>query len=204
MEIKNIAILIVIILAFNRVRLARQSATLKDKQEGETSNRWTYPLLSILYLFIILGSIIENFFFTESLNVIISSVGFIAYMTGIIGRNKAIRTLGQYWSTHIEIRNGQRIIQDGPYRYMRHPGYLSLIIESLSIPVMLNAYYSLLGVMLIYIPVIFGISKIEEKEMKKKIGNEFTTYKKRVGAFIPKNIFDCIMSSLGKRQNLKK
>ena len=167
MEIKNIAILIVIILAFNRVRLARQSATLKDKQEGETSNRWTYPLLSILYLFIILGSIIENFFFTESLNVIISSVGFIAYMTGIIGRNKAIRTLGQYWSTHIEIRNGQRIIQDGPYRYMRHPGYLSLIIESLSIPVMLNAYYSLLGVMLIYIPVIFGISKIEEKEMKK-------------------------------------
>ena len=204
MEIKNIAILIVIILAFNRVRLARQSATLKDKQEGETSNRWTYPLLSILYLFIILGSIIENFFFTESLNVIISSVGFIAYMTGIIGRNKAIRTLGQYWSTHIEIRNGQRIVQDGPYKYIRHPGYLSVIIEGLSIPGMLNAYFSLLGVIFIYTPAILVRAKLEDMEMEKKIGKEFTAYKKKVGAFIPKNLLNLAVFSLKRKDNSKK
>ena len=204
MEIKNIAILIVIILAFNRVRLARQSATFKDKQKGQTSKRWTYSMLSILYIGITLGSIIENFFLTKPLNVIISSVGFLAYVTGIIGRNNAIRTLGQYWSTHIEIRNGQRIVQDGLYKYIRHPGYLSLIIESLSIPLMLNAYYSLLGVILIYIPAVLIRAKLEDMEMVKKTGKEFTDYKEKVGAFIPKNIFDFIMPSISKKQNFKK
>lgn len=204
MEIKYIAILIVIILTLNRARLARQSATFKDKQKGETSKRWTYSMVSILYIVIILGSIIENYFFVKTLNLVIASLGLVVYVTGIIGRDKAIKTLGEYWSTHIEIRNGQRIVQDGPYKYIRHPGYLSLMVENIAITLMLNAYYTLIGVILIFIPVIFGISKLEDIAMEEKIGKEFTTYKKRVGAFIPKNIFDCIMPFVGKKPNLKK
>lgn len=204
MEVKYLAILIVIILTLNRARLARQSATFKEKQKGDISKRWTYSLLSILYLVIILGSMIESYFFVKTLNIIISSLGLVAYVTGIIGRNKAIKTLGEYWSTHIEIRNGQRIVQDGLYKYIRHPGYLSLIIESLSIPVMLNAYYCLLCATLVFIPAVLIRTKLEDIEMEKKFGKKFTAYKNLVGAFMPKNIFDCIMPSLGKRQNLKK
>ena len=204
METKYIAIFIVIMLTLNRVRLARQSATFKDKKKGEISNRWTYSMLSILYMVITLGSIIENFFLIKQLNVIISSVGFIAYVIGIIGRNKAIRTLGKYWSTHIEIRNGQRIVQDGPYKYIRHPGYLSVIIEGLSIPGMLNAYFSLLGVIFIYTPAILVRAKLEDMEMEKKIGKEFTAYKKKVGAFIPKNLLNLAVFSLKRKDNSKK
>ena len=133
-----------------------------------------------------------------------SSLGLVVYVTGIIGRNKAIKTLGEYWSTHIEIRKGQQIMQDGPYKYIRHPGYLSLIIESLSIPVMLNAYYSLLGAMLIFIPAVLIRAKLEDIEMEKKIGKKFTAYKRNVGPFIPKNIFELIMPVLNKKQNIKK
>ena len=204
MEAKYIAIFIVIMLTLNRVRLARQSATFKDKKKGEISNRWTYSMLSILYMVITLGSIIENFFLIKQLNVIISSVGFIAYVIGIIGRNKAIRTLGKYWSTHIEIRNGQRIVQDGPYKYIRHPGYLSLIIETLSIPIILNAFYSFLGVIVIYIPAVLIRAKLEDMALEKKTGKKFTAYKRVVGAFIPKNIIDFIMPALSKKQNIKK
>lgn len=204
MEVKYIAIVIVIILTLNRVRLARQSATFKDKQQGETSKRWTYSLLSILYIVIILGSIIENYFLVKTLNLIISSFCLCAYVTGIVGRNKAIRTLGKYWSIHIEIRNGQRIVQDGPYKYMRHPGYLSLIVETLSIPGMLNAYFSLIGVIFIYIPAILVRAKLEDMEMEKKIGKEFMAYKKRVGAFIPANLFDLVIPSLRRKCSSKK
>ena len=204
MEVKYIAILIVIILTLNRARLARKSASFTEKTKGEISSRWTYTLLSILYIFIVLGSIIETYFFLKTLNIIMSSLGLVVYVTGIIGRNKAIKTLGEYWSTHIEIRKGQQIMQDGPYKYIRHPGYLSLIIESLSIPVMLNAYYSLLGAMLIFIPAVLIRAKLEDIEMEKKIGKKFTAYKRNVGPFIPKNIFELIMPVLNKKQNIKK
>ena len=106
-----------------------------------------------------------------------------------MGRNRAIKTLGQFWSTHIEIRTGQRIVQNGLYRYIRHPGYLSLMVESLSIPVLLNAYFSLLGVILIYIPAIFLRAKLEDIEMEKEIGKEFILYKEKIGAFMPKKFF---------------
>ena len=205
MEFKYIAILIVIMLTVNRVRLARQSASFNEKKKGQISNRWTYSLLSILYIVIILGSIIENYFLVKKLNLIISSLGLVAYLIGIVGRNKAIKTLGESWSTHIEIRNGQRIVQDGPYKYIRHPGYLSLIIETLSIAGMLNAYHILMGVILIYIPVIFGISKLEDMKMEEAVGKEFTAYKRRVGAFIPaKNFFNLVIPSLRRKYSPRK
>ena len=204
MAAKYIAIVIVIILSFNRLRLARQSATFKDKLQGETSKRWTYSMLVILYIVLILGSIIENYFLVKKLNLVISSFSFCAYVIGIVGRNKAIRTLGKYWSTHIEIRNGQSIVQDGPYKYIRHPGYLSVIIEGLSIPGMLNAYFSLLGVIFIYTPAILVRAKLEDMEMEKKIGKEFTAYKKKVGAFIPKNLLNLAVFSLKRKDNSKK
>jgi protein-S-isoprenylcysteine O-methyltransferase Ste14 len=203
MEVKYIAIFVVIILTFNRLRLARQSAFFKGKKKGDISNRWTYSMLSILYMVIVLGSLIENYFLTKKLNLLISSIGLVAYVTGIIGRNKAIKTLGEYWSIHIEIRDGQRIVHDGPYKYIRHPGYLSLIIETLSIPLMLNAYYSLLVVILIYIPVVLARAKLEDMEMEKKIGKEFIAYKEKVGRFIPTNLFNSIMPSYRKKHNPK-
>lgn len=203
MEVKYIAILIVIILTFNRLRLARQSATFKNKRRGKISKRWTYSMLFIFYIVIILGSIIENYFLVKKINIIISSVGLFAYVIGIMGRNKAIRTLDKYWSTHIEIRKGQRIVQEGLYKYVRHPGYLSLIIETLSIPGMLNAYYTLLGVIFLYIPTVSIIAKLEDMEMKKKIGKNFISYAGKTGGFIPKNLFDFIISSLNKKHHLK-
>ena len=95
-------------------------------------------------------------------------------------------------------------MQNGPYKYIRHPGYLSLIIESLSIPVILNAYYTFIGVILIYIPVILVTAKLEDRKMQKKIGEKFVAYKEKTGAFLPKNFFDGIMPYLSKKQNFRK
>ncbi|OGP53017.1 MAG: hypothetical protein A2Y65_08885 [Deltaproteobacteria bacterium RBG_13_52_11] len=199
METKYIAIFFIIMLTFNRLRLARLSATFKEKKKGEISKRWTYFLLFILYVAIIFGSILENCLLVETLNIVISSVGLIAYVIGLVGRNKAIKTLGKYWSTHIEVRDGQHIVQEGLYKYVRHPGYLSLIIETLSIPLMLNAYYSFLGVIFTCIPAVLIRAKFEDMEMEKKIGKKFSAYKMKTGAFIPKKLLVLKIPTLKKK-----
>lgn len=203
METKYIALLIIMILTLNRLRIVRQSDAYKNKQKGDTSKQCKNSILFIFYILgtgIVLGSVFENLFLVKKLNLFLSSLGLVAYVIGIICRNKAVKTLGEYWSTHIEIKKGQRIVQDGPYKYIRHPGYLSLIIESLSIPLILNAYYTLIGVILIYIPIILLTAKLEDRKMEEKIGKEFTSYKRMTGAFIPKIIFNCTITYL-KRKN---
>ncbi|MBN1255116.1 MAG: isoprenylcysteine carboxylmethyltransferase family protein [Deltaproteobacteria bacterium] len=186
MEIKYIAIFVVAVLSILRLKLARQSATFKEKNKGEIANSWTYSMLLMLYIVILLSSIIENYVSVQTLNLIVFVIGLCLYIIGTLGRNIAIKTLGQYWSIHIEIRKKQSIVQDGPYKYIRHPGYLSLIIETLSLPIMLNAYYSLLIVICLYIPAVLIRANLEDSEMEKKIGKEYSHYKEKVKAFIPK------------------
>jgi methyltransferase len=54
----------------------------------------------------------------------------------------AIRTLGWRWSTRIMTVPGPAgaPVQHGIYRYMRHPNYLGVELEILSVPLMHSAY----------------------------------------------------------------
>ena len=46
----------------------------------------------------------------------------------------AIRTLGVRWTTRIVTIPGAAPVRDGPYRYVRHPNYLAVVVELLVIP----------------------------------------------------------------------
>ncbi len=47
-----------------------------------------------------------------------------------------LRTLGDSWSTRVTrfARGGRRVATGGPYRYIRHPNYLAVILELAALP----------------------------------------------------------------------
>lgn len=53
-------------------------------------------------------------------------------------RLAVMRALGQQWNTQvmapIEKRNDPGVVISGPYRYLRHPNYLAVILEFISFP----------------------------------------------------------------------
>ncbi|MCW5980184.1 MAG: hypothetical protein KIT09_19025 [Bryobacteraceae bacterium] len=49
-------------------------------------------------------------------------------------------SLGPYWSTRIVLVPGARLVATGPYRFIRHPNYIVVTLELLSIPMMCGAY----------------------------------------------------------------
>ncbi len=51
-----------------------------------------------------------------------------------------LRTLGRYWHVRVVRRAQQPVITHGPYRYLRHPNYLVVILEIVAVPVLLGAY----------------------------------------------------------------
>ncbi|MBM7114018.1 isoprenylcysteine carboxyl methyltransferase family protein [Archangium primigenium] len=56
----------------------------------------------------------------------------------------AITTLGERWNTRILFIPGARPVTSGPYRFVRHPNYVAVILEMACIPLIHGAYLTAL------------------------------------------------------------
>lgn len=51
-------------------------------------------------------------------------------------------SLGDRWNTRILVVPNARPIRKGPYRWIKHPNYLAVVLELLSIPMLCNAIFA--------------------------------------------------------------
>ena len=68
----------------------------------------------------------------------------------------------------IQNDRGQTVVQDGPYLYMRHPGYASSLIANLAVPIMLGTLWALLPAIVIVIVLIIRTSK-EDRTLQEEL-----------------------------------
>ena len=54
----------------------------------------------------------------------------------------AILALGRRWNTRIIVVPQMKLVSRGPYRFIRHPNYLAVIIELIAIPTLCGAYFT--------------------------------------------------------------
>ena len=158
----------------------------KDKkEEGHIIHTWTLFALSAAHITIGILTVLEYFLVSRSINYIITTLGIILYLCSFFLRKWAIHTLGKFHSIHIEIRDHQQIIKKGPYKYLRHPYYLSVILELLGFPLVPNAYYTFIFSVLVYIPLVVVRLYLEEKAMIEKFGEDYLIYKKETRGLLP-------------------
>lgn len=55
-------------------------------------------------------------------------------------RYAAMRALGERWTTRVLVLPGSPLIRSGPYRWLRHPSYLAVLIEFIAAPLMFGAW----------------------------------------------------------------
>ena len=62
-----------------------------------------------------------------------------------------------YFSTVVRIQTdrGQTVCRSGPYRFVRHPGYVGTILQSLGVPFLLGSFWALIpGIMAVVLMII--------------------------------------------------
>ncbi len=52
----------------------------------------------------------------------------------------AMRALGERWNTRVIVVPGEPLVRRGPYRWLRHPNYLAVVVEFLAAPLMFGAW----------------------------------------------------------------
>jgi methyltransferase len=51
-----------------------------------------------------------------------------------------ISTLGRRWNTRIVVVPGLPLVDRGPYRWLRHPNYVAVVVEGIALPMVHTAW----------------------------------------------------------------
>lgn len=78
----------------------------------------------------------------------------------------AIRSLGPQWSMRCLCNVGFAIISDGPYRWLRHPEYVSRIIEGAALCLFLGAPFSAVFYISMSVRYFLRIRRVERQQLE--------------------------------------
>ena len=170
------SILFIIILIIEPKILLRY----KSKKEDKSS-----------LMFIILGifmPVVTNIFLSYTnigeINTTVSYLGLIIIISGFVLRQYSIKILGRFFTPVIMLQKDQKLIQEGPYKYIRHPSYTGLLLELTGLSLSLSNWLSLLITLILFLPVINYRIKIEEEFLNKNFKG-YPNYQKRTKKLIP-------------------
>jgi protein-S-isoprenylcysteine O-methyltransferase Ste14 len=93
--------------------------------------------------------------------------------------------LGSMWSSDVQLKEGHKIVDTGPYGLVRHPIYTGLLIAIVATAALKGTALGLLG----GASMIFGIwlkARLEERFLRAELGQaDYDAYARRVGMLVP-------------------
>jgi protein-S-isoprenylcysteine O-methyltransferase Ste14 len=110
--------------------------------------------------------------------------GFAITVLGLALAVWARQRLGPFWASAIEIKTGHRLIQDGPYRLVRHPIYAGIMLGALGSGIADCDLGGSAGFAVIAASFLAKLRR-EERFIAENFGDEFQSWRKRTWALIP-------------------
>jgi len=96
----------------------------------------------------------------------------------------AYKTLGESYSQEIVMFKNHQLIIKGPFKYIRHPQYLSQILMDIGGGLALLSYIAL-PLAVFEIPFVMMRASLEEKMLERNFKEAFIQYKSKSGFMIP-------------------
>ncbi len=159
------------------------------RQDGTAKDRGSYLVVSVtLYI----GTLLAFFlaFRLPAADIrwhpaVFFGLGIALLLAGVALRLYAMRTLGRFFTRRVAIHTGQVVVQNGPYRLIRHPSYTGALVTLLGLGLALTNWASLIAVLII--PAIGFLYRIpiEERALAEALGDPYREYMHRTRRLIP-------------------
>jgi len=114
-----------------------------------------------------------------------SWLGAVLTVGGTLFRQWAIRTLGAYFTRSVRVSSDQRVVQEGPYRWVRHPSYTGGMLAAVGIGLALGNAWSLAFLVAAIVPGFAYRIVVEEKALSETLGEPYRAYRVRTKRLIP-------------------
>lgn len=124
-----------------------------------------YPFMVVLHVFLLVGSLVEVWVWQRPLVPAVSWT-----MLGLVVASQALRwwciaTLGPRWNTLVVIVPGMPRVTSGPYRWMRHPNYVAVVIEGIALPMVGFAWVTAIVFTVLNIPLLMTRLRVENQAL---------------------------------------
>jgi methyltransferase len=120
-----------------------------------------YPYMVALHVFLLVGSLVEVWVWRPALIPALSISMLALVLASQALRWWCITTLGRQWNTLVVIVPGMQRITSGPYRWMKHPNYVAVVIEGFALPLVGSAWVTATVFTLLNVPLLAVRLRVE-------------------------------------------
>jgi protein-S-isoprenylcysteine O-methyltransferase Ste14 len=171
----------------------KELRTVRDTVRGEVRESLTLRLFIAVGSLMLLGSIAEAIWTRPPLRLPLFAAGWGVALLSFWLRRRAIRELGKMWSLHVEIRAQHELVMSGPYRWVRHPAYTSMVLELASFGLILQSRFTSGVVVLLFVPTLILRIKIEEAALREQVQG-YSEYQRSTPALLPYKLPGAVQS----------
>jgi protein-S-isoprenylcysteine O-methyltransferase Ste14 len=111
-------------------------------------------------------------------------VAIFALSVWLLGRSHA--DLGRNWSPRLEFLEGHSLVTDGVFRYIRHPMYAPHLLWGIAQVFLLQNWIVGFSMLVTWLPGYFYRTRVEERMMIDRFGDEYRSYMQRIGRVFPR------------------
>src|ERR1700674_1426415 len=113
------------------------------------------------------------------------ALGIAVLLSGVWLRRHCFRTLGRYFTGNVKIVAGQTVIEEGAYRWIRHPSYTGGMMMYLGTGLAMTNWLS--GLILLVVGAIGSPYRVgvEEEALQTSLGEPYRDYMRRTKRFVP-------------------
>jgi protein-S-isoprenylcysteine O-methyltransferase Ste14 len=186
---QEILALLLLIIFLVTERTIRQGAEALDTARGQADAGSSVSIF-VAYGLSITAVVLAPFFNARGIGQIalpdwVAWLGVALMAVGIALRIWANRVLGAYYTRTLRIQSGQRVVREGPYRLIRHPGYAGALLMWLGAILATRNWITLVVVGVSVISVYLYRIATEERMLASALGGDYQSYMADTKRVIP-------------------
>lgn len=139
----DLALALVGVIAAERIVelvVARRNMKWAEARGGVEHGHRHYPWMVTLHVALLAGCVVEPVVAGRAFDVARFWTGATAVAAAQALRWWTIATLGRRWNTRVIVIPGLPLVTSGPFRLLRHPNYLAVVVEVAALPLAVGAW----------------------------------------------------------------
>ena len=133
------------VLRLLELRISRRHQQLMLRQGAVAVREPHFKWIVVVHTGVLVGAALEVVLLGRPFHPLLGATMFALFVASNLMRLWVVRALGELWSVQVMDSTRLGVVTTGPFRFVRHPNYVGVILEMISLPLIHTAWITALA-----------------------------------------------------------